>query len=226
MSHMHWVARQNKLEIPRDKDEVNKWEIHKCDGREHDPDKMVSPLTPKPTLKAETLVRAPPTIASCREEDVALRKWSLTRYCCASYILQTKTKVGSTTVKVPAPRINPNINEVPTAPKSPTHPSHECDGRARATQRWRSPNRHPRRHTKSYPSSGHHRPGPHVITMSWVWVQHRHEFSSVLWAELNSWQPALYSSNLSWTEVFLFSPPIVFSFLLFEKLAGSSEGCL
>jgi hypothetical protein len=38
MSHIHWVARQNKLEIPRDKDEVNKREIHECDGRTHDPD--------------------------------------------------------------------------------------------------------------------------------------------------------------------------------------------
>ena len=28
MPHIHWVARQNKLEIPRDKDEVNKREIH------------------------------------------------------------------------------------------------------------------------------------------------------------------------------------------------------
>ena len=37
MPHIHWVARQNKLEIPRDKDEVNKREIHECDGR--DPDK-------------------------------------------------------------------------------------------------------------------------------------------------------------------------------------------
>ena len=34
MSHIHWVARQNKLEIPRDKDEVNKREIHQCYGRE------------------------------------------------------------------------------------------------------------------------------------------------------------------------------------------------
>ena len=40
LSHTHWVARQNKLEIPRDKDEVNKREIHekptyecRCDGR-------------------------------------------------------------------------------------------------------------------------------------------------------------------------------------------------
>ncbi len=34
MSHIHWVTRQNKLEIPRDKDEVNKREIR----RAHDPD--------------------------------------------------------------------------------------------------------------------------------------------------------------------------------------------
>ena len=31
MSYIHWVARQNKLEIPRDKDEVNKREIHECE---------------------------------------------------------------------------------------------------------------------------------------------------------------------------------------------------
>ena len=30
MSHLHWVTRQNKLEIPNDKDEVNTREIHKC----------------------------------------------------------------------------------------------------------------------------------------------------------------------------------------------------
>jgi hypothetical protein len=49
MSHIHWVPRQNKLEIPRDKDEVNKREIHECDGRAHDPDTIVVPLTAKPT---------------------------------------------------------------------------------------------------------------------------------------------------------------------------------
>ena len=38
MSHIHWVVRQNKLEIPRDKDKVNKREIHECDGRPYDPD--------------------------------------------------------------------------------------------------------------------------------------------------------------------------------------------
>ena len=57
----------------RPKDRVG--EIHECDGRTHDPDTMVTPLTPKPTLKAETLVRVTTTIVSRREEDVALRKW-------------------------------------------------------------------------------------------------------------------------------------------------------
>jgi hypothetical protein len=56
MTHIHWVARQNKLEIPRDKDEVNKREIHEYDDRAHDPDTMVVPLTPKSTRKTETLV--------------------------------------------------------------------------------------------------------------------------------------------------------------------------
>jgi hypothetical protein len=74
MSHIHWVTRENKLEIPRDKDEVNKREIHECDGRTYDPDAFVAPLTPKSTCKTETLVRVPPTVTSCREEDVALRK--------------------------------------------------------------------------------------------------------------------------------------------------------
>ncbi len=45
MSHIHWVARQNKLVVPRDKDEVNKWEIHEWNGWAHDPDTMVVPLT-------------------------------------------------------------------------------------------------------------------------------------------------------------------------------------
>ena len=81
MSHIHWVAQQNNLEIPRDKDEVNKQDIHECDGRTHDPDTMVAPPTPKPTWKVEALTRAPSTIASSREEDDALRKWPLSRLC-------------------------------------------------------------------------------------------------------------------------------------------------
>ena len=42
MSHIHWVTRQNKLEIPTDKDEVNKREVRECDGRAHDPDKKAA----------------------------------------------------------------------------------------------------------------------------------------------------------------------------------------
>jgi hypothetical protein len=64
MPHIHWVARQNKLEIPNDEEEVNTREIHQCDVQAHDPDTMVAPLTPKPTRKAEALAKAPPTIAS------------------------------------------------------------------------------------------------------------------------------------------------------------------
>jgi hypothetical protein len=31
MPHIHWVARENKLEIPNDEEEVNTREMHKCD---------------------------------------------------------------------------------------------------------------------------------------------------------------------------------------------------
>jgi hypothetical protein len=65
MPHTHWVARQNKLEILRDKDEVNTGEIHEWDGRTYDPDTIVAPLTPKPTRKVEALTRTPPTIPIC-----------------------------------------------------------------------------------------------------------------------------------------------------------------
>jgi len=106
MPHIHWVARQNKLEIPNEKDEFNKREIHKCDGQAHDPHTMVAPPAPKPTRKAEALAKAPPIIASSREEDAALKKWPKPRLCCASCILETKAKVGSTAAKAPAPRAN------------------------------------------------------------------------------------------------------------------------
>ena len=46
MSHIHWVTRQNKLETPKEKDEVNKREVHECDVRTRDPDAMVVPPTP------------------------------------------------------------------------------------------------------------------------------------------------------------------------------------
>ena len=52
---MHCVARQNKLETPKEKDEVNKREVHECDVWTRDPDEMVVPPTPKPTYKAEAL---------------------------------------------------------------------------------------------------------------------------------------------------------------------------
>ena len=62
MPHMHWVARQNKLELPNDEEEVNTRDIHKCDGQAHDPDTMAAPLTPKPTRKAEALAKDQETV--------------------------------------------------------------------------------------------------------------------------------------------------------------------
>ncbi len=92
---------------------------------------MVAPLTSKPTRKDEALDRAPPTIASRREEDAALKEVAmLPRYRCASCILETKTTDGSTAAKAPAPRTNPNTKEASTAPKPHTHPPHERDGQA------------------------------------------------------------------------------------------------
>ncbi len=37
MTHIHWVERQNKLETPKEKDEVKKREVHECDVRTRDP---------------------------------------------------------------------------------------------------------------------------------------------------------------------------------------------
>ena len=79
MTHIHWVARQNKLETPKEQDEINKREVHEYDGQARDPDAMVAPPTPKPTRKAEAFDRAPPTIASSCEENAALRKWQMPR---------------------------------------------------------------------------------------------------------------------------------------------------
>jgi hypothetical protein len=78
MSHIHWVERQNKLEIPKEKDEVNKREVHEYDVRTRDPDAMVVPPTPKPTCKAEALAKAPPTIASSCEENALfiMNRWN------------------------------------------------------------------------------------------------------------------------------------------------------
>ena len=90
MSHIHWVVRQNKLEIPRDNDEVNKGEIHEYDGRSHDPNTMVVPLTPKPTRKDKDLAKAPPIIASRREEDTVLKKWPKHGYAPRTTFLKLK----------------------------------------------------------------------------------------------------------------------------------------
>jgi hypothetical protein len=62
---------------------------------------MVSPLTPNPTRKAESLTKAPPTIVSRREEDVALKKWPKPWLCCdtglVSDIFSYKRKKGKKT---------------------------------------------------------------------------------------------------------------------------------
>jgi hypothetical protein len=55
MPHMHWVARQNKLELPNDEEEVNTRDIHKCDGQAHDPwESMVPTLFRVNFLKGTT----------------------------------------------------------------------------------------------------------------------------------------------------------------------------
>ena len=54
----------------------------------HDPDTMVTPLTPKSTRKPEVLA----TIVSNREEDDARKDVALPRYRCANDILETKAK--------------------------------------------------------------------------------------------------------------------------------------
>ncbi len=99
------------LELPNDEEEVNTRDIHKCDGQAHDTDTMTTPLTPKPTRKAETLAKAPPTIVSRRKEDAGLKEVAKAWLCCANDIFETKTKDGSTAAKAPAPRTNPNTKE-------------------------------------------------------------------------------------------------------------------
>jgi hypothetical protein len=73
---------------------------------------------------AKALDKAPPTIASRREEDGALKKWPKPRLCCANGIPETKANDGRTAEKATAPRTNPKANEVLTAPKPHTHTSY------------------------------------------------------------------------------------------------------
>jgi hypothetical protein len=129
----------HELEIPRDKDEVYKWEIHECNGRAHNPGTMVGPLTPKSTHEVESLDRVTTTMALCHEEVDVLRKWPLPRYCRANCILETKTKVRSTAAKAPDPRTHPNIDEATTTPKSHTHLSHEWVRRTRDLEAMTAP---------------------------------------------------------------------------------------
>ena len=74
MPRIHWVARQNKLETPKQNDEVNKREVHEYDGRGRDPHVMVVLPTPKSTRKTEALVRTPSTIPLSCEENAPLWK--------------------------------------------------------------------------------------------------------------------------------------------------------
>jgi len=119
MSHIHWVTRQNKLETPTEKDEVNKRlslalvlsihnkqrEVHEYDVRTREPDAMVVPPTHKSTCKSEALVRAPPTIVSSCEGSTALKKWHLPQLCCVSWNPETKRnlEVRRTPGKSPSP---------------------------------------------------------------------------------------------------------------------------
>ena len=77
MTRIHWVTRQNKLETPTEKDEVNKREVHEDNGRPRDPDTMVAPPTPNPTRKSEALTRASSTITSSCGENTPLWKWQI-----------------------------------------------------------------------------------------------------------------------------------------------------
>jgi hypothetical protein len=81
---------------------------------------MTAPATPKPTRKSETLARAPPTVASRREEDVALKEWPKPWLSCVNGILETKANDGSTAAKAPAPRTNPKAIPRPSTPSSPS----------------------------------------------------------------------------------------------------------
>ena len=80
MPRMHWGARQNEQEQPKDKDEFNKQDIHEYDGRAHDPDTMVASPTPRPTRKAKALTTAPPIIDWGDEEDAALKEVAVPQY--------------------------------------------------------------------------------------------------------------------------------------------------
>jgi hypothetical protein len=106
MSHIHWVSQTRNPRI--------RWGSARPrhDGSPTD-------------TQADTPSRSPPQgiadhCLTSRRRRCA-EKWSLSRYCCANCILETKTKVGSTAAKAPALRTNPKIGESPQRTQT-THP--------------------------------------------------------------------------------------------------------
>ena len=99
---MHCVARQNKLETPKEKDEVNKREVHECDVWTRDPDVMVVPPTPKPTCKTEDLTRVSPTITSSCEGNTPLKK-------CNSYVARDEILKLKQKSEAPQQRPRPHV---------------------------------------------------------------------------------------------------------------------
>ena len=113
---MHSVARQNKLETPKEKDEVNKREVHECDVRTRDPDEMVVPQTPKSTWKVESLSRAPTTITSSCEGNTPLKK-------CNSYV--ARDEILKLKQKSEAPQQRPRSHvSTRISTGHPPHPNH------------------------------------------------------------------------------------------------------
>ncbi len=122
MTRRHWVGR-----VPRDKGEINKREIHECDGWAHDPDTMADPLTPKVTLKPETSPGCHRPLTYVVKKTLHWRSDHCHGTVSPDVFLKLKQKSETQERKVL--RTHPNIDEAPTTPKSHTHPSHEYVGR-------------------------------------------------------------------------------------------------
>ena len=130
MPHIHWVARQNKLETPKEKDGVNKREVHECDVRVRDPDAMVGPPTPKPTFKAEALVRVPRPSSQVVKKTLSCGSGIGHGYVARAEILELKQKSAA-----PQQRPRPYVpNRISTG--HPPHPNHTPTHHTR--MRWAS----------------------------------------------------------------------------------------
>jgi hypothetical protein len=119
MSHIHWVTRQNKLEIPIDKDEVNKREIRECDGRTHDPDTMVAaPLTPKRHEKPNPSSGCHRPLPQVVKKTLHWRKWHYHGIVARTTFLKLKQKSETPQRK--------SRTHVPTqiSMRHPPHPNH------------------------------------------------------------------------------------------------------